>query len=95
MKSATIWPMVLLALAALFVLAVIVADDSLTNTDDLTIETVTATASPVRLPTPEALTNESNDGFLTGHRTGLASMLALGAFALLAVGGARAATRRR
>lgn len=36
-----------------------------------------------------------NAGFLTENSTGLASMLALGAFALLAVGGARAATRRR
>jgi hypothetical protein len=53
--------------------------------------TLTATGD-VMAPAPA---DTGNAGFLTENSTGLAAMLALGAFALLAVGGARAATRRR
>ena len=49
------------------------------------------TGGPV-VPPPA---DTGNAGFLAENSTSLASMLALGAFALLAVGGARAATRRR
>lgn len=55
--------------------------------------TLTVTeAAPAPAPAPA---ETGNAGFLTENSTGLAAMLALGAFALLAVGGARAATRRR
>lgn len=54
--------------------------------------TVPAPAEEVTVPAPA---ETGNAGFLTENSTGFAAMLALGAFALLAVGGARAATRRR
>jgi hypothetical protein len=58
---------------------------------------VTLTASGAATPTATtpAPASTGNAGFLVGHSTGLASMLALAAFAVIAVGGARAATRRR
>lgn len=55
--------------------------------------TVSATATPTATTPAPAATG--NAGFLVGHSTGLASMLALAAFAVIAVGGARAATKRR
>ena len=54
--------------------------------------TLVATGEAAPAPAPA---DTGNAGFLTENSTGLAAMLALGAFALLAVGGARAATRRR
>jgi hypothetical protein len=54
------------------------------------ITLVPITSGPAPAPAPTG-----NAGFLAVNSTSLASMLALGAFALLAVGGARAATRRR
>jgi len=38
---------------------------------------------------------DGDAGLLNGRSTGIATLLALGAFALIAIGGARAATRRR
>ncbi len=57
--------------------------------------TASATATPTATSTAPAPAGTGNAGFLVGHSTGLASMLALAAFAVIAVGGARAATRRR
>ena len=54
---------------------------------------ITLTASEA--PAAPAPAETGNAGLFGGNSTGIASMLALGAFALLAVGGARVATRKR
>ena len=60
--------------------------------------TLTVTGGvPTPVPTTgvPAPAKTGDAGLLTGRSTGIATLLALGAFALIAVGGARAATRRR
>ena len=59
--------------------------------------TLTVTGSvPTPVPTGAPAPAKTGDaGLLTGNSTGIATLLALVAFALIAVGGARAATRRR
>jgi len=52
-------------------------------------------ATPKATPTAPAPAKTGNAGMLGQGSTGIAMVLALGALALIAVGGARAATRRR